>query len=141
MEEEILAGEVLAWGEHRTMSLTIVCFECKRVVGVKAGGDGVTHTICGKCLRKSLQPIILREQAREQQEGRGSWPCYMTPTCIIDPDRQLVHCTQKDCSFFPICTRLNPGPEDLVELQARLAKRNPTVHYTQAPPEENPIPR
>ncbi|MFP3867815.1 MAG: hypothetical protein ACLFUU_06600 [Desulfobacteraceae bacterium] len=113
------------------MSLTIVCFECKRVVGVKGGGNGVTHTICGRCLRKSLKPVILREQAKEQQEGKGSWPCYMTPTWIIDPETQIVHCTQKDCSFYPICTRLNPGPADVAELQTRLAKRNLTVHYTQ----------
>ena len=35
--------------------LRIVCAWCDRYMGMKDGGEGVTHTICPECMAKELE--------------------------------------------------------------------------------------
>ena len=49
--------------------LTIICAYCKRLLGHKEGGQGVTHSICTVCLEE--QNKLLEEMVREQESENG----------------------------------------------------------------------
>lgn len=48
--------------------LTVICAYCKKHLGTKEGGEGVSHGICPECLEE--QNRLLEEMVKEQNANR-----------------------------------------------------------------------
>ena len=48
--------------------MTIVCMDCKRDLGEKAGGEGITHGLCPECYlirRKEIEEMTRQDRYLE----------------------------------------------------------------------------
>jgi len=84
---------------------------CNRVWGEpEPGQEGYSHGLCPIHFREAVANVFRRSQLKE-----GNPDCYL---------RCFGNCSQHWCTFYPLCTVENPGPEHVAELEMRLAARN-----------------
>jgi hypothetical protein len=87
---------------------------CNEVWGEpEPGVNGYSHGLCFPHARLALAPTFHKQQIRE-----GNPDCYL---------RCFGYCHQHWCTFHPICTADNPGPEQMAELRVRLEARRQSV--------------
>jgi hypothetical protein len=98
---------------------------CQEVWGEpEPGAGGYSHGLCLPHARLALASTFRRQQIRE-----GNPDCYL---------RCSGYCHQPWCTFHPMCTADNPGPEQMAELKERLAVRRQAVAWGEGsaqPPE------
>src|SRR3974390_1300062 len=86
-----------------TMLYKCIWEGCTKVWGESTPGvDGYSHGICPTHSRLAFADVFRRQQAKE-----GNPDCYLR--CFGD-------CQRHWCTFFPLCTVDEPGPEHLAEL-------------------------
>ncbi len=74
------------------------------------GNNAYSHGLCAAHARLAFTSTFRRQQRRE-----GNPDCYL---------RCSGYCHQHWCTFHPFCTKENPEPADMAELQLRLAARH-----------------
>ena len=75
---------------------------------------GYSHGLCPTHSRLAFADVFRRQQAKE-----GNPDCYL---------RCFGNCQRHWCTFYPLCTVDDPGPEHLAELQSRLEARLHSFH-------------
>ena len=89
---------------------------CNKIWGKPdSDGEGYSHGLCPTHSRLAFADVFRRQQAKE-----GNPDCYL---------RSFGNCQRHWCTFFPLCTVDDPGPEHLVELQSRLEARLHSFQY------------
>lgn len=52
--------------------ITVVCAECKKILGYKEGGEGISHGLCDECLEKQYKLLeeMIKEQKKESKDDK-----------------------------------------------------------------------
>jgi len=84
---------------------------CDKIWGEpEPGVSGYSHGLCSVHIRFAFENTFRRLQIKE-----GNPDCYL---------RCFGNCHRHWCTFHPICTVAEPGPEEMEELQVRLEARH-----------------
>jgi hypothetical protein len=90
--------------------------ECDKIWGEpESGVSGYSHGLCSPHARLAYANAFRRHQIKE-----GNPDCYL---------RCFGNCHRHWCTFHPICTVENPGPEDMAELENRLNAMSQSIPH------------
>jgi hypothetical protein len=91
---------------------------CDKIWGdLEEGVSGYSHGLCPVHTRLAFENTFRRFQIKE-----GNPDCYL---------RCFGNCHRHWCTFHPICTVDDPGPEQMAELTIRLEARRLSVQLTE----------
>lgn len=76
--------------------------------------NGYSHGLCSAHARLAYANAFRKLQIKE-----GNPDCYL---------RSFGNCQRHWCTFHPICTVEDPGPEAMAELDFRLNARSQSIH-------------
>jgi hypothetical protein len=91
---------------------------CDKIWGDQEEGvNGYSHGLCSFHARLAFEDTFHRLQIKE-----GNPDCYL---------KCFGNCNRHWCTFHPLCTVDDPGPEQMAELTIRLEARRLSVQFTE----------
>jgi hypothetical protein len=90
---------------------------CDKIWGEpEPGVSGYSHGLCSVHARLAFASTFRRMQIKE-----GNPDCFL---------RCFGSCHRHSCTFHPLCTVEEPGPDEMEELKVRLEARSQSGHLT-----------
>jgi hypothetical protein len=90
---------------------------CDKIWGDLEEVHGYSHGLCSFHARLAFEHTFHRLQIKE-----GNPDCYL---------KCFGNCNRHWCTFHPLCTVEDPGPEQMAELTIRLEARRLSVQFTE----------